>query len=394
MSEKILVINDEEPVRELISYFLQQKGYEVIEASSGPEGIELSATNHPDLILLDIVMPGMDGFEACIKLKQNPKTKDIPVIFLSSLIETKHKIKGLEIGAVDYITRVSDQGELLARVQTHLKIRALTKELIDRNQELVQKQQYLDEDLKAAAAIQHSLLPPEQLTLPNLDIAWMCQSCDLVGGDIFNLIHIDEQHLAFYILDVSGHGVPSAMVTVSVSQFMHESNVHLKEKNDQGAFSPVNMMRSLDNEFPFTRFNKFFTMFYMVLNVQTGLLKYSSAGHPPAVLLHPTGKLEVLSKGGAVIGINEELQFEEGELILKKGDKVILYTDGIVEFQNHKEEFYGSARFYEMLESVKDQPVATIIVKINQSLQEFGNDAPIIDDISALALEYLGISIE
>lgn len=389
MPETILVINDEEPVREMITLFLQQKKYPVLEAADGPTGLDIALKKQPDLILLDVMMPGMDGYEVCAKLKQDPLTKEIPVIFLSSLSAAKDKIKGLELGGVDFVTRVSDQAELLARVQTHLKISSLTKELVLRNQELITKQKYLDEDLQAAATIQNSLLPQQQLKgFPNLHVAWKCLPCDRIGGDIFNFFRVDDDHIAFYMLDVSGHGVPSAMVTVSVCQHFQDTTTNAQNGDILKEFSPTKLLSALDKEFPLERFNKFFTIFYMILNAKTGQFFYSNGGHPPTVLLHPDRPYELLARGGTVIGVNEALLFEEGAVTLQKGDKVVLYTDGITEYQNEKGELYGSKPFYELLEKVKHESNEKVIEEVLKAILEFGHGSPAADDVSIMIIEY------
>ncbi len=388
MAEKILIINDDKPICELLSAFLTQEGYVVKSAFDGFSGIQQTENFQPDLILLDVVMPQMDGYQVCEKLKQNSLTAQIPIIFLSSLTEVKDKIKGLKLGGVDFINRVTDRAELLARVQTHLRIRALTKELIERNQELIRKQKHIEEDLAAAAAIQRCLLPSSKTEMNKMDIAWSCLPCEQVGGDIFNVIRVDDEHVIFYILDVSGHGVPSAMITVSVSQQLHQRNDILGIFNAPNILSPKEILKSLDKEFPIERFDKFFTIFYMVLNTQTGQLCYSNAGHPPAVILHPNKQLELLQNGGTVIGINESFPFEEEQKILELGDKIILYTDGVTEYQNHNEEFFGAQRLYEFLEKVKHESVDFIVDGLSKELREFGNGALPIDDVSVMGIAF------
>lgn len=384
MAEKILVVNDEEPVRELITIFLKKNGYQVIEAIDGFKCIEKAIAELPDLILLDVMMPGMDGYETCTKLKEEPKTKEIPIIFLSSLSAAKDKIKGLQLGGVDFVTRVNDQAELIARVQTHLKIRSLTITLIERNNELIQKQKYLDEDLQAAAEIQRSLLPPPQTVIPNFHLAWNCTPCDLVGGDIFNILKLDDEHVAIYMIDVSGHGVPSAMVTVSVSQHLHEAN----QAKSKRLFEPSEELKALDHLFPMERFNKFMTIFYMVINFKTGKLKYSNAGHPPPILVHQNERYNLLVQGGSVIGIDENLPFKDGELTLKPGDKIFLYTDGIIEYVNPQEQFFTSERLYKLIETNKNESIEKICDIIMKAVDEFGAGAPPADDISILGLEF------
>ncbi len=301
MTDKILIIDDSVENRQLLFRTLSRADYEIVEAADGQEGLSRALELLPELILLDIVMPELDGYQVCEALKQDLRTAGIPVIFLSAKSETRDKIKGLEIGGMDYITKPFDRGEVLARVQTQLKIHHLMKDLLD-------KQKRLEEDLRAAASIQETLLPTNLPGWPELDIAWKFLPCELIGGDIFNVIPLDETHLGFYMLDVSGHGVPSAMVTVSVSQLMTPHSGYLSRKILSPPFhqlvSPGEVLKGLDAEYPFERFNKFFTIVYLLLDIPQRRIAYSSAAHPAPLLLHRDGGLELLDKGGTIIGLN------------------------------------------------------------------------------------------
>ncbi len=379
---KILIINDDEGLREIFQLYLELKGYEIYQAEDGRTGIEQAVQIQPDLILLDVMMPGMDGYETCKTLKKDEKTKEIPVIFLSSLLDSSDKTKGLECGGVDFVTNTADQGEILARVETHLKIRALTQEIMASNKELMQKQKILNENLQAAAMIQRSLFPGKQ-PIPNVRIAWLCEASEMVGGDICNLIQIDKEHIVFYVLDVSGHGVPSAMVTVSISQLLQEKNHPLAS-----APSPKQMLGILNREYPFEKFNMFSTIFYMVLNPQNGKFVYSSAGHPPPVLLRPNQKFKLLDYAGAIVGLNSSFEYEERQEVLQSGDKLVLYTDGVIEFRNAQKNLYGSERFYALLESAKNEPIEVIVQMVMKALKEFGGDYPPQDDVTILIIEF------
>lgn len=378
MKEKILVINDDDGIRAITTLLLKEQGYEAFEADRGRKGIEESLRVNPDLILLDIMMPEMDGFETCSQLKLNASTKNIPVIFLSSLTSPKDKIKGLEIGGVDFVNNVIDKGELLARVQNQLKIKALTQAVRVSNEQLLLRQEALDKDLSAAAIIQRSFLPSPKLQLPNLEVASLWIPRDKLGGDIFNIIPYDDSKIVLYMLDVSGHDVPSALVTISVSQFLHQ----------QRLLSPQQIMNELDKEYPQERFDRYFTMFYIVLDVANGSMIYSRAGHVPGIKLTPNEKFKLLSDGGPLVGLNLGLPFEEGKEILKNGDKIILYTDGVTDVRNRKGEFFGTEKFYDLLEANKLKPIGEIIEKVQGALKEFGEEVPPQDDISIMGFEY------
>ena len=219
--------------------------------------------------------------------------------------------------------------------------------------------------------------------------------CERIGGDIFNVFHLDESHLGFYILDVSGHGVPSAMVTVSVSQMLQPHSGYLSKKQTEVSpfyqiVSPREVLATLDREYPIDRFDKYFTIVYMVLNIHTGSLRYSNAAHPCPILLHPDGKLDLLDRGGTIIGLDGIVPFEEGELDLRCGDKLFFYTDGLTEYQSDEGQFYGEDRFNALLASLKDQPVGVALELVYESLMQFGNQAKLQDDVSLLGVEFKG----
>jgi len=265
------------------------------------------------------------------------------------------------------------------------------KQLRSLNNELIEKDQRIDIDLKAAAEIQKSLLPQTTFVVENLEIAWKFEPCGHMGGDIFNIFQIDSEHLGIYMLDVSGHGVPAAMVTVSVSQFLQQNTVQ-KLKNSS-FMSPTQVLNALDKEFPFERFNNFFTITYFIINTKNGDIIYSNAGHPYPILLRKNETLELLKKGGPTIGMrgfevldDRKFRFEEGHLKIKPEDKLFIYTDGIVEYQNDNEEFYGDDRFYNSLKVLKNESVHNIIDQCIKSLMEFGNNTSPQDDITLLGL--------
>ena len=141
MAESILIVEDDAFNREYLRLLLAAGAFSVLEAPDGLQALALLENTIPDLILLDVVMPGLDGFAVCRKIKENPRLQDIPVIFLSSRAETQDKILGLETGASDYISKPFDAAEILARVRVHLNLQRVTRELRQANHELLLKQQ-------------------------------------------------------------------------------------------------------------------------------------------------------------------------------------------------------------------------------------------------------------
>jgi len=279
------------------------------------------------------------------------------------------------------------------------------------NRQLVQKQLLLDADVLAAAEIQRALLPQKSLTIPAADFAWKFQPCDLIGGDLFNVLPLDHHRLGVYILDVSGHGVPAAMMSVSVSQALRPSAglvirqdafVSLPTNDTAGdacqgpdaslfVYGPAKVMEGLDREFPFTRFDKFFTIFYGVLDTVSGEFRYCNAGHPPPVHVGANGALCQLTTGGTIIGMGGVVPFEEGSLNLKAGDKIVFYTDGILEFNAQDGGFFGEERFLSEISRGWQQPIAVLLEELSLALRSFGGETPLQDDVTLLGLEFHGM---
>jgi phosphoserine phosphatase RsbU/P len=395
MFDRILIVDDSEDLRKLLAFILKKAGYNIMESNDGKDAMEKAHAFAPDLILLDIVMPELDGYGVCLKLKGDEQTSGIPVIFLSAKTDAADKIKGLEIGGVDYITKPFDKGEVVARVRNQLKISRLTHELIERNGELTDKQKRLDDDLIAAGGIQRSLLPQKVPNIDNLNIAWRFMPSYLIGGDIFNIIRLDEYNIAFYMIDVSGHGVPAALVTVSLSQILQPDIGYITKKKYDGPLgykisSPKEVLEALDIEYPIERFDKYFTMTYLIVNTFNNTVTYSNAAHPSPVLLRSEGFMELLDKGGTIIGMGDVMPFEEDQKKLNKKDKIILYTDGVVEFQNKDGDFYGEERFYSLLETLKNESIDSILNEIISSINKFGEGIEFQDDITLVGIEYKG----
>jgi diguanylate cyclase (GGDEF)-like protein len=133
---RVLVIDDSEPIHKLIVARLRPEGLEVTGEMDGERGIQRAIVEMPDLILLDVGLPDMDGFEVCRQLKEHPSTRDIPIIFLTGTTSTDSKVRGLDLGAVDYVTKPFDQVELRARVRAALRTKRL--------QDILEQQSFLD----------------------------------------------------------------------------------------------------------------------------------------------------------------------------------------------------------------------------------------------------------
>jgi sigma-B regulation protein RsbU (phosphoserine phosphatase) len=260
-------------------------------------------------------------------------------------------------------------------------------EIEEKKRELEKKQRQIDQDLAAAAEIQKSLLPKTTLHTDRLKMAWKFEPSEKIGGDIFNLCSADDKNLCMYMLDVCGHGVPAALIAVAVSQFLF-SRRNLPEML-QDMCSPEKTLNHLNQAFPFERFESYFSIIYMVINRAEGRLIYGNAGHPPPILLGRNGNTRILDAHGPVIGVTSDHVFQQETIDLIQGDRVILYTDGLLDVTNSNEEFFGRHRLMAFLEKFRHDSLPDLTDNILREAKHFGGEKRPDDDITLLALEYL-----
>ncbi len=262
---------------------------------------------------------------------------------------------------------------------------------------LMEKQRRLDEDLESAAEIQKSLLPVSFPKVDNCHFAARFIPCDQVGGDIYNVFELDNDRIVIYMIDVSGHGVPAAMVTVSVSQMLSPTTGYFCDPTESRSTdcarelaSPKRVLETLDFNYPVERFDKYFTMSYVVLNHRESTLLSCSAGHPPPILLRSDGQIEFLDQGGSIVGLGGPVPFEEEIKTLSGGDKIVFYTDGLTEYSTGNGELYGIERLEKLLRNLTTSSAEDISEIIVNSLMEFGHNDPPSDDIALVVVDFDG----
>ncbi len=217
---------------------------------------------------------------------------------------------------------------------------------------------------------------------------WKFEPCNQIGGDIFNIHHIDEASAGLYMLDVCGHGVPAALISVTVSQFLNSTDGLIG--NNCELLSPEIVLNKLNHSFPFDRFDSFFSIIYMTLDLEDGWLDYSCAGHPPPILVHPDGTMEYLNQRGPVIGFGSEIVFGQTSIRLHAGDRVILYTDGLFETRNPAGDYISKSIIFDALTDHRHRPIQDMVDGIYAVIKDFRRQAAPEDDISIMGFEYAG----
>lgn len=256
------------------------------------------------------------------------------------------------------------------------------------------RQQAIDDDLQAAAEVQRSHMPSDAPDLPDVRFAWEFSPCEAVGGDLLQVQAIDDRHVAFYVVDVSGHGIAAAMLSVSIAERLTQQEGLLTEApgagDTPGIRPPARVLESLDERYPIERSAKFFTIFYAILDRKTQRLRYARGGHPAPILLRADGSTELLEEGGTIIGLGGLVPFEEGETTLQPGDRLYVYSDGVTEAAGETEEMFGEARLGALLNRVRAQSLQDACHAVLQEIRAFCAPEAPGDDVTILGVEYSG----
>jgi serine phosphatase RsbU (regulator of sigma subunit) len=335
--QKLILIVDDTPTNLGVISGALTDTYRTKVATRGPKALAIArAEDKPDLILLDVMMPEMDGYEVCARLKADPATQEIPVIFLTGQTSEEDETRGFSVGAVDYVHKPFSPAIVKARVHSHIQLR-------EARSQLAKQLDAVNAELELAHQIQLSILPHQLPMLPGLDIAARFLPMASVGGDFYDFIRVGDKQLGILIADVSGHGLSSALIASmlqvalagQVAQASHPGKVL------------VGLNRALSGKFS----SNFVTAAYVYVDLEGNLIRYAGAGHPPFIQFRSaTGRAGQIMENGLVLGLFEDAPYDSLEIPLEPGDRHVLYTDGILEAANPAQEMYGAEHLMHFLE--------------------------------------------
>ncbi len=368
----ILVVDDMPSNLRLLSQTLAEKGYGVRTVTSGPRALESARTSPPDLILLDVRMPDMDGYEVCSRLKEDERTAHIPIIFISALDQVEDKVQAFQFGGVDYITKPFQVEEVLARTETHLALRRLQEHLEKINRRM-------QRELTLAGAVQSSFLPSKMPKVPGWQLVASLRSARETSGDFYDVIQLPNDRVGILIADVVDKGVPAALL-MSMSWSLLWSYALQHPDSPGTVFREVNqrLIMHLGG-------SHFLTCFYGVLHPAKGTLKYSNAGQPPPFHLRKgKDKLIMLGLTGPPLGVLDEGQWDEKEVVFQPGETLVLYTDGVTDSCDTDGQFYGAKRLTSLVEEQKGKSAQSIHDAIFTDLDSYVNGELQFDDTAVI----------
>jgi sigma-B regulation protein RsbU (phosphoserine phosphatase) len=332
MPEKILLVEDDEFIRTWLDYELSEDGYQVTVANNGLDGLQAARQVHPDLILLDVMMPGMNGFDLARKLHGDPQTTGLPIIFLTARSSTEDKIRGLDSGAVNYLTKPFQIAELKANI----------KALLQHTRSVRQEG---EAEVTEAAQIQRSLIPHELPETPCLELFAGYRSARQVSGDFYDLLVRPDGQLAFVVADISGKGLAAAMMMSSVRTAMRTALRELP--TPEAVLAKVNQELYDD----LTEVRKFVTLFVGFFNCETRQVTYANAGHSPVIFCEEPGTAHILEPDGPPLGVLPSMLSADQTLRLNPGDVLAITSDGLCEAEDPAGKLFGYDR---LLRTISD----------------------------------------
>ena len=374
---QILIIDDDSTTQMLLKRTLVMQGYDITLASDGEEGLIRAKTVRPALIICDWIMPRKNGLEVCNQIKSTPELSTTFFILLTSLGSVDDRVKGLDAGADDFLCKPIEMNELKARVRAGLRLHQLSKDL--------ENQKHLLEAELAEAAEYVSTILPEPLQHPSLSIDACFIPSRQLGGDSFDYFWLDDRHLVFYLLDVSGHGLRASLPSLSVINLLRSRGLY-----NVDYCQPNTVLHGLNQTFQMNdRNDKYFTIWYGVYDCKKRCLTYSSAGHPPAILFEPkTQNVEQrLKTPGVPVGMFPDIKYVNASCKIAANSSLYVFSDGIYEIEPQNNTHWGLDRLINLLKKYQQTPERDL-KRLLQYVRTWHPNFQFEDDLSILQIDF------
>ena len=380
--QKLILVVDDTPLNISAITGALKDTYRIKVATSGVRALAITAANEkPDLILLDVMMPEMDGYEVCRRLKADSTTREIPVIFLTAQTDAEDETHGFQVGAVDYVHKPFSPAVMIARVHTHLALR-------ETREKLAQQLLAIQKELETARLIQQSILPQTVPQIDGLDIAARYVPMASVAGDFYDFIVVDNKHVGILVADVSGHGMPAALIASMLKIALAAQSAR--------ADDPARVLQGLNQVLCGKFQHHYVTAAYVFVDMEKRTLSYAGAGHPPLLLwgAAPPGVRDV-TENGLFLGMFDSATYSSVKVPLAPGDRGLLYTDGISETNNPEGAEFGSERFRQFLEAQKNGSANQLADGLLEELARWsarGEGEDLDDDITMVTIHVTDIA--
>ena len=378
VEKRLLLLVDDDSENVQVVHSILKDRYKIRAATNGAKALELAKVGPlPDLILLDVMMPQMDGYEVCGCLKADERTKDTPVIFLTGKTEVANEARGFEVGAVDYIHKPFSPPIVTARVQTHIMLH-------DARETVARQLLSINSEQEMARQIQLSILPQETPHLQGLEIEARYLPMSSVAGDFYDFLVIDDKHVGVLIADVSGHGLPSALIAS-----MLQTQLAAQAPN---ASNPPQVLSGL-NKALYGKFRSHYvTAAYLYIDIDKGTATYAGAAHPPMLLWQSkTGRVIECLENGLMLGPFLDSRYSAITFSLEDGDRIALITDGIIEAKDSSDNQFGMERLRQIVDSTHSLSANRFAEAVLEGLSDWSEDTigpGQSDDITLLTIDF------
>jgi phosphoserine phosphatase RsbU/P len=382
----LLVVDDNEDNRYTLTRRLNREGYRNLTmAGNGREALDKLKAQPFDLVLLDVMMPDMNGYEVLEQVKATPALRDIPIIMISALDEVDSVIRCIELGAEDYLNKPFNPTLLRARVGASLEKKRLRDE-VRRNLERLEK------ELNSARALQLAMLPHQfPACSPSHPVAVhaVMQPAREVGGDLYDCFYAGERTFCFLVGDVSGKGASAAMFMARARSLVRMSVALWREWRTDD-IDPGALVEAVNRELCQNNDDRMFvTMFLGLIDTRTGVVLFINAGHPPAHLLSASGETrQIEAKPAMPLGVRRNAQFQTRKLALQPGDALFVCSDGVFEALNDRGDLFSIERLSGLLRGANAAEPLEMVRVVKEAVEAFTGSAPPTDDVTALALRW------
>lgn len=396
---QILIAEDERITRMSLARQLEHWGHTVVATEDGAQAWEKYQAGGFDIVITDWEMPQVSGVELIQRIRAATGAGYVYLIMLTSRSDKSDIVKGIEAGADDFVSKPFDREELRVRLLAGVRIVNLERTLNKQNAELRDANERIHHGLQAAARVQRSMLPHKNIVTPHVRTAWNYVPSEELAGDAIGLHLLDERYLVAYVIDVSGHGVPAALLSVSAMHAMDpqsgaasllrdlsgQSGLGTVQRPDRVATGLNQRFRSSDND------GRYLTMILTVLDTHTGQLHFTSAGHPFPLILRGAELIPLAENGAFPIAMMDEAEYENQVVQLTAGDRVILLSDGLLE-QSKPGDFasYGEENLLPVLVAQRQMPLEPLGTHVIETLSRWAEVTTFADDVSLVMVEWLG----
>lgn len=402
--QRVLVVDDSRLQRRILTASLQRWGFEVQEAESGEEALRLCRDQPPDLVMSDWMMPGLNGLEFCRKFRDLQQESYGYFILLTSKSDKDEVALGLDAGADDFLTKPVNAAELRARISAGARILRMQRELTEKNRlikstldELQTLYDSLDSDLVEAKKLQQSLVSERYRDFGAAEVSLMLQSAGHVGGDLVGMFPIGATRIGLYGIDVSGHGISSALMTARLAGYLSasvpEQNLALRKTRD-GRFvaRPPAQAIAMLNRLIMSEMETehYFTLVLADVDLESGRVILSQAGHPHPALQRADGTVEFVGAGGLPVGLIDGAEFEQFEVQMGPGDRLLIHSDGVIECAGQTGALLQEEGLAHILRDLRQTRGMALLESLIWKLSDFAGDADFDDDISGVLLEFKG----